>query len=154
MAANIPPSLRSAFERLKNAGAVNGLLLAWRRQVLINLLPFEEFRAERLLQEIHDARDHFASGGDRDIKTLWFGYDTVHVLVVFWQQTTLVILHTRAEEADFLHRTAQTCLEDAQLLIDSLLNPSGESAAGESAAPAGEMTGDSSSKTNFLGRIA
>ena len=40
MAAQITPSLRSSLERLKNGGAVNGILLGWRRQVLLNLLPF------------------------------------------------------------------------------------------------------------------
>lgn len=154
MAATIPPSLRSALERLKNAGAVNGLLLGWRRQVLINLLPFEEFRAERLLQEVHDARTHFASGGDREVKTLWFGFESVHILVVFWEESTLAVLHSRAEEADFLRRTAQTCLEDAQLLIDSLLNPPAEDGAGESPQHQGELTDESDSKTNLLSRIA
>ena len=75
MAAPITPSLRSALERLKNGGAVNGILLGWRRQLLLNLLPFEEFRAEKLLQSVHDARDHFTSGGDRSVQTFWFGYD-------------------------------------------------------------------------------
>lgn len=124
MAAQITPSLRSSLERLKNGGAVNGILLGWRRQVLLNLLPFEEFRAEKLLQSAHDAQDHFASGGDRLVQTFWFGYDICHALVVFRGECVLVILHTRAEEADFLRRAAQTFLEDSQLLIDALLNPS------------------------------
>lgn len=123
MAAQITPSLRSALERLKNGGAVNGLLLGWRRQVLLNLLPFEEFRAEKLLQTVHDAQNHFASGGDRLVQTFWFGYDTCHALVVFRGECVLVVLHTRAEEGDFLRRAAQTFLEDSQLLIDALLNP-------------------------------
>jgi hypothetical protein len=139
MAANLPSSLRSALERLKNAGAVNGILLGWRRQVLINLLPFEEFRADRLLQEVQDARSHFASGGDRDVKTLWFGYDTVHVLTVYHAELTLVLLHARAEEVDFLRHAIHTCLEDGQLLIDALLNPSPQDS---------EEEGEG---TNFLG---
>lgn len=153
MAADFPPSLRSALERLKNAGAVNGVLLGWRRQVLINLLPFEGFRAERLLHEALDAHAHFASGGDRDIQTLWFGYDTVHVLVVFSQDLTVAVLHTRAEEADFLCHAVKICLEDAQLLIDSLLNPQPAETGGEGS-HAGEMPEESTSKTNFLGSMA
>jgi hypothetical protein len=35
----------------------------------------------------------------------------------------ITLLHTRAEEADFLRRAAQTFLEDSQLLINDLLNP-------------------------------
>ena len=124
MSAQITPSLRSALERLKNGGAVNGILLGWRRQVLLNLLPYEEFRAEKLLQSVHDAHDHFSSGGDRYVQTFWFGYDTCHALVVFRSDCVLIILHTRAEEADFLRRAAQTFLEDSQLLIEALLNPS------------------------------
>jgi hypothetical protein len=142
MAANPPSSLRSALERLKNAGAVNGLLLGWRRQVLINLLPFEEFRADRLLHEVLDARAHFASGGDRDIRTLWFGYDTVHALTVFRGDLTVVLLHARAEEVDFLRHAVHTCLEDAQLLIDSLLNPVNEE---------GGEGGDEAPTTNLIG---
>ena len=123
MAAPITPSLRSALERLKNGGAVNGILLGWRRQLLLNLLPFEEFRAEKLLQSVHDARDHFASGGDRSVETFWFGYDACHALMVFRGDCVLVILHSRAVEADFLLGAAQTFLDDSQLLIDALLNP-------------------------------
>jgi hypothetical protein len=124
MAALITPSLRSSLERLKNGGAVNGILLGWRRQVLLNLLPYETFRAEKLLETVHDARDHFGSGGDRLVQTFWFGYDTCHVLVVYRGDSVLILLHTRAEEGDFLRRTAQTFLEDSQLLIEALLNPS------------------------------
>jgi hypothetical protein len=154
MAANAPSSLRSSLERLKNAGAVNGILLGWRRHVLINALPFEKFRAERLLQEAHDTREHFASGGDRQVDTLWFGYDTVHVLVVFWQETTLILLHTRAEEADFLRRAAQTCLEDGQLLIEGLLHPAADSGAEGSAANEDEDARQITGKTNFLGVVS
>ena len=124
MSANITPALRSALERLRNGGAVNGLLLGWRRQVLIHALPFEEFRAEKLLQAVHDMRDHFSSGGDRLPHTFWFGFETCHALVVYRGECSLIILHTRAEEGDFLRRCAQTSLEDCQLLIDELLNPS------------------------------
>jgi hypothetical protein len=119
----IAPSLRSALERLRHGGAVNGLLLGWRRQVLVNALPFEPFRAEKLLQVIGDMRDHFRSGGDRLPNVFWFGYETCHVLAIYRGECVLVILHARAEEADFLRRTGETFLEDAQLLIDELLNP-------------------------------
>jgi hypothetical protein len=123
MATQITPSLRSALERLKNGGAVNGIMLGWRRQLLLNLLPFEDYRAERLLETLHDAQDHFASGGDRSVHTFWFGYETCHALVLFRGDCVITLLHTRAEEADFLRRAAQTFLEDSQLLIDALLNP-------------------------------
>lgn len=121
MSANITPSLRSALERLRNGGAVNGILLGWRRQVLINALPFEEFRAEKLLLATHDLRDHFSSGGDRLAHTFWFGFESCHALVIYRGECTLVILHVRAEEADFLRRAGQAFLEDCQLLIDDLL---------------------------------
>ncbi|MBE2285146.1 MAG: hypothetical protein IAE77_16925 [Prosthecobacter sp.] len=124
MAASITPSLRSALERLKHAGSVNGLLLCWRRQILINLLPFEEFRAERLLQVIHDARAHFASGGDRDVTTFWFGYEGVFILALFHGECLLVTLHTHASEVDFLRRAGLTFLDDTQLLVQTLLQPS------------------------------
>jgi hypothetical protein len=128
MAAQITPSIRSAIERLKNGGAVNGIILGWRRQLLLNLLPYEDFRAERLLETLHDAHDHFASGGDRHVDTFWFGYETCHALALFRGDCVIALLHTRAEEADFLRRAAQTFLEDSQLLIDDLLNPSSEEA--------------------------
>ncbi len=124
MPANITPSLRSAMERLRNGGAVNGLLLGWRRHILINSLPYEEFRAEKLLQAAHDMRDHFSSGGDRNAHTYWFGFESCHLLTIFQGECTLLILHTRAEEADFLRRSGQTFLEDSQLLIEELLSPS------------------------------
>lgn len=123
MAATITPSLRSALERLKHAGAVNGQLLAWRRQILINLLPFEEFRAERLLQAIYDARAHFNSGGDRNVGTFWFGYEGVFVLALLQGECLLVTLHTHAAEVDFLRRAGLTFLDDTQLLIQALLHP-------------------------------
>ena len=147
-----PQTLRSMLERLRNAGAVNGFLLGWRRQMVANGLPFSEGRAERLLQEALDARAHFGSGGDREIKTLWFGYDTVHVLTLFWREVTLVILHARADEVDFLRRAGQTCLEDAQWLIETVLEgPKREDEEHETqrltpVAAEGEETG----KTNFI----
>ncbi len=155
MAANITPSLRASLERLKNGGAVNGILLGWRRQVLLNLLPHEDYRATRLLQTAHDAQDHFSSGGDRVVQTLWFGYDTCHALVVFRKDCTMVILHTRAEEGDFLRRSAETFLEDSQLLIDALLTPSPEDGQETQELPReGVMHEDIESHTNFIGRVA
>lgn len=126
MAVTITPSLRSALERLKHGGCVNGLLLGWRRQMLINLLPFEEFRAERLLQAAHDAHAHFASGGDRDVKSFWFGYEGVFVLALLQGECMLIILHTHASEVDFLRRAGLTFLDDTQLLVDALLHPAAD----------------------------
>lgn len=122
MAATITPSLRSALERLKHAGAVNGVCLVWRRQLLVNLLPFEEFRAERVMQAIEDARDHF-NGGDRKAHALWFGFDGIYVLGRFFKDATLIVLHARAEEVDFINTVAATFLDDCQLLIDALIHP-------------------------------
>jgi hypothetical protein len=122
MAATITPSLRSALERLKHAGAVNGILLGWRRQILLNLLPYEDFRAERALQALLDARGHYA-GGEREVRTFWFGYEGVFALALFHGESTLLVLHTMAAEVDFLRKAARTFLEDTQLLVDALLNP-------------------------------
>jgi hypothetical protein len=123
MAATITPSLRSSLERLKHAGSINGLLLGWRRQVLINLLPYEDFRAERALNMLLDAGGHFASGGDREMKSFWFGFEGVFALALFHGETTLLILHTQAAEVDFLRSAASTFLDDTQLLVDAVLNP-------------------------------
>ena len=125
MAAKITPSLRASIERLKHAGAVNGLCLGWRRQVLVNLLPFGDFRSERLLQTLSDAREHFSKGG-RTVQTLWFGYEGVHLLAVFQNECTLVILHTRAGDVDFLAHAGLTFLTDGHVLINAALNPSGK----------------------------
>lgn len=156
MAALITPSLRSALERLRNGGAVNGILLGWRRQTLINLLPFEDHRAERLLDAVRAAQEHFSSGGDRQVQTFWFGYDTAHILVAYYRECVLVLLHTRAEEGDFLRRAIQTFLEDTQLLVDSVLNPTPDD--GGETQRLGE-DGDlehanSGPTTNFIGRVA
>jgi hypothetical protein len=123
MAATITPSLRAALERLKHAGSVNGMLLGWRRQILINMLPYEDFRAERALQMILDAAGHFSSGGDRQVKSFWFGYEGVFALALFHAETTLLILHTQAAEVDFLRSAAATFLDDTQLLVHAVLNP-------------------------------
>ena len=125
MAAKITPSLRSSIERLKHAGAVNGICLGWRRQVLVNLLPFGEFRAERVLHTVIDAREHF-SGGGRDVETLWFGYEGVHVLAITRGECTLIILHSRASDVDFLARAGNTFLSDGHVLINAALNPASE----------------------------
>ncbi|MDB6117381.1 MAG: hypothetical protein JWO08_1162 [Verrucomicrobiaceae bacterium] len=124
MAVKIAPSLRSALERLKHAGSVNGICLAWRRQVLVNLLPYEDFRAENLVHAVHDAHEHFAGGG-REVKTFWFGFEGVHVLALRRGECSLVVLHSRAVEADFMARAAEVLLDDCQLLVDAALNPSG-----------------------------
>ncbi len=124
MATKIIPSLRAALERLKHAGSVNGLCLAWRRQVLINLLPFEKYRAERLVHALQEAREHFAKGG-HDVETFWFGFEGVYVLACFNADCALAVLHTRPVEGDFLAKAGATFLADAQLLIDATLNSSG-----------------------------
>ncbi len=122
MPATITPSLRSAVERLKHAGSLSGICLGWRRQLLLNLTPYQDFRIERLLDALHHARDHFRSS-DREVDTFWFGFDGVFLLAVAHQDCALVLLHTRAHEVDFLKKAGLTLLDDCQLLIGSLLNP-------------------------------
>lgn len=121
MASTITPSLRASLERLKHAGAVNGLCLAWRRQVLVSLMPYEDFRVEQLVQSLNDAREHFQSSGQRVIESFWMAYMDVHVLCVFNGDCALIALHVRPEEADFLTGAAKTFLNDAQLLIAAAL---------------------------------
>jgi hypothetical protein len=123
MATKIVPSLRSALERLKHAGAVNGLCLAWRRQILINLMPFQDFRVEQAVHAMQEAREHYAGGG-HDVQCFWFGFDGVHMLGCFHGECALLVLHTRAVEVDFISRAAAAFLEDAQLLVNAALNPS------------------------------
>lgn len=120
----VTPTLRAAMERLKHAGSVNGLLLGWRRSVLVNLLPYQDHRAERLMEALRGAEAHFASG-EREIETFWFGYDDVYLLAVMKGDIVLVILHSHGHEVDFLHQVSETFMEDAQLLIESALHPSG-----------------------------
>lgn len=140
MATKIIPSLRSALERLRNGGSVNGLCLGWRRQVLINLLPFEGFRAEKLVHVMQEAREHFGTGG-REIETFWFGFEGIYVLVCFHGDCSLAVLHSRSVEADFLAHSAKVFLADSQLLVDAVLN----------SPPAGGSSGDD---TQRLGEIA
>lgn len=121
MASAITPSLRASLERLKHAGAVNGLCLAWRRQILVNLMPYEDFRVEQLVQTVNDARDHFQSSGQRQIESFWMAFLDVHALVIYSGDCALIILHIRPEEADFLTGAAKTFLHDAQLLIAAAL---------------------------------
>jgi len=124
MAVAITPSLRASLERLKHAGTVNGVCLSWRRQVLVNVMPFEDFRVEQLVQVLNDARDHFQGpAGERIIETLWMAYTDVHVLTVFAGECAVIMLHVRPEESDFLTGVAQTFLNDAQLMITAALNP-------------------------------
>jgi hypothetical protein len=131
MPVKIVPTLRSSLERLKHAGLINGIALAWKRQPLCLLLPYESFRAEKLINTLHDAREHFTAGG-RTVDTLWFGYDGVQVLATFREDTLLVLLHAKTEEVDFLSKVSSTFLSDAQLLIEASLNPSGSNdSAGE-----------------------
>jgi hypothetical protein len=124
MATAITPSLRASLERLKHAGAVNGLCLGWRRQVLVNLLPYEDFRAERVLHMVADARDHFNGGGTRKVDSLWFGYEGVHLLTLTHDECTLIILHSRSSDVDFLTKAGLTFLQDTQLLVTAALHPS------------------------------
>ncbi|WP_038171826.1 MULTISPECIES: hypothetical protein [unclassified Verrucomicrobium] len=132
MANPITPSLRASLERLKHAGSVNGLCLSWRRQILVSLMPYEDFRVEQLVQVLNDGRDHFQSGGTRLVDSLWLGFPDVHALVVFAGDISVVLLHTRQEEADFLTGVVKTFLNDAQLLVAAALSPSnGETVGGD-----------------------
>jgi hypothetical protein len=127
MATAITPSLRASLEKLKHAGAVNGLCLSWRRQVLVSLMPYEEFRVEQLVQTINDAREHFMRDGTRLIESIWIAYMDVHALAVFSGETALIALHIRPEEADMIASAARTLLNDTQILVAAALGPpSGE----------------------------
>lgn len=121
MPASITPSLRSAIERLKHAGSISGIALGWRRQLLLNLTPYETFRVERLLDIQQDAREHFRSS-DREVDTFWHGFDGVFLLCITHHDCSLAILHTRAHEVDFLKSAGLTLLDDCQLLISALFN--------------------------------
>lgn len=129
MPASITPSLRSAVERLKHGGSLSGVCFGWRRQVLLNLTPYQDFRIDRLLDVLHDAREHFRNG-DREVDTFWFGFDGAFLLSVTHGECTLALLHTRAHEVDFLKKAALTLLDDCQLLIDSLLTPGEDEVSG------------------------
>ncbi len=123
MATAITPSLRASLERLKHAGAVNGLCLSWRRQVLVSLMPYEDFRVEQLVHNFIDARDHFQSNGGRSIDSLWMAFMDVHALCVYFGDCALIVMHTRPEEADFIAGVARTFLNDTQLLVAAALGP-------------------------------
>ena len=125
MASAITPSLRSSLERLKHSGAINGLCLGWRRQVLVNLLPYPDFRAERAMHMVMDARDHYNRNGSREVNCLWCGYEGVHLLAIFEEDCTLIMLHSRSSDVDFLTRVGATFLQDAHVLVNAALNPSG-----------------------------
>lgn len=133
MASAITPSLRANLERLKHAGAVNGLCLGWRRQILVSLMPYEDFRVEQLVHTLNDARDHFQSNGGRSVESLWMAFMDVHVLAIFNDDCTLIMLHVRPEEADFLAGVARAFLNDAQLLVAAALGSAsaGNAASGE-----------------------
>jgi hypothetical protein len=123
MANAITPSLRASLERLKHAGTINGLALTWRRQTLVSLMPFEDYRVEQLVHVLSDAREHFQSSGGRTIGSFWMAFPDVHILSVFSGDVGLVMLHVRPEESDFLTGMAQTFLNDAQLLVAAALSP-------------------------------
>lgn len=131
MANAITPSLRASMERLKHAGAINGLCLAWRRQVLVSLMPYEDFRIEQVIQTLNDSRDHFQGDGTRAIDSMWMGFLDVHVLAVFAGDISVIVLHTRQEESDYLTGVVKTFLNDAQLLIAAALSPSTHTGEGE-----------------------
>ena len=135
MATAITPSLRASLERLKHGGTVNGICLSWKRQVLVSLMPYEDFRVEQLVHVLNDARDHYQSSpGGRAIDSFWMAYLDVHLLAVFSGDCAVIILHVRPEESDFLAASAKTFLHDTQLLVAAALSPSPEGS--------GEIAGD------------
>jgi hypothetical protein len=156
MASAITPSLRASLERLKHAGAVNGLCLGWRRQVLVNLLPYEDYRADRVLHMVTDARDHFNGGSARKVDSLWFGYEGVHLLTLTHDECTLIILHSRSSDVDFLTKAGLTFLQDAQLLVTTALTPSGPDISDADTQPISRDEADegeiSSSQTHVIAR--
>lgn len=153
MATKIVPSLRASMERLKHGGAINGLCLGWRRQVLVNLLPYEDHRADRLMHDLHDARQHFADGG-REIQSFWFGFEGVHALALFMADCTLLILHTRTADVDFLAKVGLAFLQDSQLLVDAVLNPSDAGLDGNDTQElhSDNRTSDLPAQTHLIGR--
>lgn len=130
MANAITPSLRASMERLKHAGSINGMCLAWRRQVLVSVMPYEDFRIEQVVQTFHDARDHFQGNGTRVLDSLWMGFLDVHALCVFAGEISVIVLHTRQEESDFITGVVKTFLNDSQLLISAALSPANEAPEG------------------------
>lgn len=124
MANAITPSLRASLERLKHAGAINGICLAWRRQILVNLMPYEDFRVEQVIQAVNEVHNHFKSSGGREINSVWIGFLDIHALAVYDDELSVIVLHTRAEESDFITTLLRTYLNDAQLLVAAALSPS------------------------------
>src|SRR4029079_19667617 len=95
-------------------------------------MPYEDFRVEQLVHTLNDARDHFQSNGGRIVASFWIAYLDVHVLAVFKDDCTLIAMHIRPEEADFLAGAAKSFLNDAQLLVAAALgSASGEQAPGD-----------------------
>lgn len=123
----ITPSLRASLERLKHAGSINGICLAWRRQILVNLMPYEDFRVEQVIQAVNEVHKHFQSSGERDINSVWMGFLDVHALAVYENELSVIVLHTRPEESDFITTMLRTYLNDAQLLVAAALSHSGSS---------------------------
>lgn len=151
MAIKIVPSLRAALERLKHAGSVNGLCLAWRRQIIINLMPFQDFRVEQAIHSLQEAREHYAGGG-HEVQNFWFGFDGVHLLGCFKDDISLMVLHSRAVEADFIARAAQAFLEDSQLLVNAALNPSGSNTRESDTQRLDDLLPDHGGGTNLMPR--
>lgn len=123
MSTAITPSLRASLERLKHAGSINGICLAWRRQILVSLMPYEDFRVEQLVQTISDAREHFQSGGERQLDSIWMGFADINSITVFAGDLSVIMLHSNIDDTDFLTGVIKTFLADAQLTIAAALTP-------------------------------
>ncbi len=54
------------------------------------------------------------------------GYLDVHLLAVFAGDISVIVLHTRQEESDYLTGVVMTFLNDAQLIIAAALSPSNQ----------------------------
>lgn len=117
---SINPSLRAAVERLKHAGSISGVCFGWRRQSLINLTPYQDFRVDHIFDVLYDTKEHFGKA-NREVDTFWYGFDGVFMLAMIRGDTSVLVLHTRAHEVDFLKQAAYTMLEDCQTMVSTLL---------------------------------
>lgn len=106
-----PETFAATLGALRSAGAVYGLVLARRHEILYHDAPCGEARARELATTLDDIACYFEQER-RSPDQLVFGYDGGNLLILLLGEFRMIVFHREAGEVDFVARAGRAFLKD------------------------------------------
>jgi len=109
-----PLVLSSTLSALRKAGSVFGVIFTRENEVQFTDAPFTPQRIEEIVATLDDIAFYFQKQ-ERTIEKMSFGYDGGNLTIVMDGLLRLVVLHSNADEVDFVARAGRAFLKDFQM---------------------------------------